>query len=342
MSYSSKEWSESEIMTLYELPFMDLLWRAQQVHRAHHNPNEVQCSSLLSIKTGGCPEDCSYCPQSSKYDTGLEAERVLALNRVVEAAQAAKANGATRFCMGAAWRSPTEAQLDQVIDMVTAVKALGMETCVTLGMLKNGQAQRLKQAGLDFYNHNLDTSADYYPQIISTRSYQDRLDTLDEVRAAGLNTCSGGIVGLGETREQRARFIAQLANLKPYPESVPINQLVRVPGTPLAENSDLDDFEFVRTIAIARITMPKTAVRLSAGRSTMSDTMQALCFMAGANSIFYGEQLLTTGNPQLEADQQLFARLGIQGHTLQHDEAEEPACYNTTTEQAPVALLESL
>lgn len=341
MSYSSKEWSESEIMTLYELPFMELLWRAQQVHRAHHNPNEVQCSSLLSIKTGGCPEDCSYCPQSSKYDTGLEAERVLALNRVVEAAQAAKANGATRFCMGAAWRSPTEAQLDQVIDMVTAVKALGMETCVTLGMLKNGQAQRLKQAGLDFYNHNLDTSADYYPHIISTRSYQDRLDTLDEVRAAGLSTCSGGIVGLGETREQRARFIAQLANLKPYPESVPINQLVRVPGTPLAENSDLNDFEFVRTIAIARITMPKTAVRLSAGRSAMSDTMQALCFMAGANSIFYGEQLLTTGNPQLEADQQLFARLGIHGHTLRQ-EAEEAACRNPATEQAPVALLESL
>lgn len=304
-------WNTAEVLALYELPFMDLLWQAQQVHRQYHDPHAIQLSSLLSIKTGGCPEDCSYCPQSSKHTTTTENEPLLDVKSVLAAAQAAKDTGAQRFCMGAAWRSPTEKQVDQVIELIQAVKNLGMETCVTLGMLKEGQAERLKAAGLDYYNHNLDTSDDFYPNIISTRTYQDRLDTLDRVQQAGLKSCVGGIVGLGESREQRARFISQLANRTPYPESVPINQLVRVPGTPLANNDELDEFEFVRTIAVARITMPTTAVRLSAGRSTMSDTMQALCFMAGANSIFYGDQLLTTENPQFTADQHLFARLDL-------------------------------
>lgn len=304
-------WFVKDIIRLYELPLMDLLWQAQQVHREHHEANAVQLSSLLSIKTGGCPEDCSYCPQSSKYNTDVENERLLDVETVVAAAKRARDSGAQRFCMGAAWRSPTEKQVDQVIELVQAVKALGMETCVTLGMLKDGQAERLKEAGLDYYNHNLDTSEDFYKEIISTRTYQDRIDTLDRVQKAGLKSCVGGIVGLGESRVQRAKFIAQLANRNPYPESVPINQLVRVQGTPLANNEDLDEFEFVRTIAIARITMPKAAVRLSAGRSTMSDATQALCFMAGANSIFYGDQLLTTGNPQFVADQKLFERLGL-------------------------------
>lgn len=305
------QWTPDAVLALYELPFMDLLWQAQQIHRQHHDPHAVQLSSLLSIKTGGCPEDCSYCPQSSKYTTTTTNEPLLDVNTVLAAAQAAKNNGAQRFCMGAAWRSPTEKQVDQVIELIQAVKNLGMETCVTLGMLKDGQAERLKAAGLDYYNHNLDTSDDFYPHIISTRSYQDRLDTLDRVQQAGLKSCVGGIVGLGENREQRARFISQLASRDPYPDSVPINQLVRVSGTPLASNDDIDEFEFVRTIAIARITMPKAAVRLSAGRSNMSDTMQALCFMAGANSIFYGDQLLTTDNPQFAADQHLFQRLNL-------------------------------
>lgn len=304
-------WSPSEVLALYELAFMDLLWQAQQVHRQHHDPHAIQLSSLLSIKTGGCPEDCSYCPQSSKYTTNTKNEALLDVSTVLAAAQAAKNNGAQRFCMGAAWRSPTEKQLDQVIELIQAVNSLGLESCVTLGMLKAGQAERLKMAGLDYYNHNLDTAEDFYANIISTRSYQDRLDTLDRVQQAGLKSCVGGIIGLGESREQRARLISQLASRQPYPDSVPINQLVRVAGTPLANNDELDEFEFIRTIAVARITMPTTAVRLSAGRSNMNDTMQALCFIAGANSIFYGDQLLTTSNPQFSADQQLFQRLDL-------------------------------
>lgn len=307
----AQPWTVEKIEALYALPLMDLLWQAQQVHREHHKSNDIQLSSLLSIKTGGCPEDCSYCPQSSKYTTAVENEQLLDKATVLAAAKQAKAHGAQRFCMGAAWRSPTEKQIDLVIDLVKAVKAEGMETCVTLGMLKNGQAQRLQEAGLDYYNHNLDTAEDFYPKIISTRSYQDRLDTLDRVHEAGLKSCVGGIIGLGESRQQRAQLIAQLANRNPYPESVPINKLVKVAGTPMAENEDIDDFEFIRTIAIARITMPTTAVRLSAGRSSLSDSAQTLCFMAGANSIFYGDQLLTTENPQFTADQQLFERLGI-------------------------------
>ncbi|WP_341667615.1 biotin synthase BioB [Alcaligenes sp. SDU_A2] len=308
----SSPWTIRAILDLYELPFMDLLFQAQEVHRRHHRPHEVQLSSLLSIKTGACPEDCAYCPQSSKYETELEQEPLMPLAQVLEAARKAKEQGAQRFCMGAAWRSPTEKQLDQVMEMVSAVKALGLETCVTLGMLKNGQAERLKDAGLDYYNHNLDTSPEFYGQIISTRTYQDRLDTLERVRAAGLNTCCGGIIGMGETRRERAGLLAQLANMRPFPESVPINQLVKVPGTPLGDVEDLDPFEFVRTIAVARILMPTSAVRLSAGREGMDDSTQALCFMAGANSIFYGEQLLTTANPQFVADQNLFARLDLQ------------------------------
>jgi biotin synthase len=300
-----------QVLDLYELSFMDLIFRAQQVHRTHHAPNDVQLSSLLSIKTGACPEDCAYCPQSARYDTPVPTEPLMPLAEVLEQARAAKANGAERFCMGAAWRSPTERQLDAVVEMISAVKELGLETCVTLGMLKSGQAGRLKDAGLDYYNHNLDTSPEFYGNIISTRTYQDRLDTLAEVRAAGLNVCCGGIVGMGESRRERAGLIAQLANLSPYPESVPVNNLVKVAGTPLSETEDLDDFEFIRTIAVARITMPKAVVRLSAGREAMSDTMQALCFLAGANSIFYGERLLTTDNPQLAADKNLFERLGL-------------------------------
>ena len=316
MSTTNSTWTTAEIEALYALPLMDLLWQAQQVHRAHHESNTVQLSSLLSIKTGGCPEDCSYCPQSSKYTTAVKNEELLDVETVVAAAKTAKEHGAQRFCMGAAWRSPTEKQVDKVIELVQAVNALDMETCVTLGMLKTGQAQRLKEAGLDYYNHNLDTSEDFYKEIISTRTFQDRIDTLDRVQEAGLKSCVGGIIGLGESREQRAQFIAHLANRNPYPESVPINQLVKVAGTPLASadniDNDVDDFEFIRTIAVARITMPTAAVRLSAGRSTMSATTQTLCFMAGATSIFYGDQLLTTGNPQYKADQKLLTSLGIQ------------------------------
>lgn len=307
----AQSWTVEQIEALYELPFMDLLWQAQQTHRTHHKTSAIQLSSLLSIKTGGCPEDCSYCPQSSKYTTAVKNEKLLDKDTVIAAAKKAKAHGSQRFCMGAAWRSPTEKQIDLVIDLVKAVKAEGMETCVTLGMLKDGQALRLKEAGLDYYNHNLDTAEDFYPKVISTRSYQDRLDTLDRVQDVGLKSCVGGIIGLGENRRQRAQLIAQLANRNPYPESVPINKLVKVAGTPMADNEDIDDFEFIRTIAIARITMPTTAVRLSAGRSSLSESSQTLCFMAGANSIFYGEQLLTTDNPQFNIDQQLFERLGI-------------------------------
>lgn len=304
-------WSIDQIVELYELPFLDLLFRAQSVHREHHEPNAVQLSSLLSIKTGGCPEDCSYCPQSARYDTEVEREKLMPLAEVLEAAQQAKAGGAQRFCMGAAWRAPKAHQIDAVAEMISAVKALGLETCVTLGMLKEGQAEQLRDAGLDYYNHNLDTAPEFYGQIISTRTYQDRLDTLERVRSAGINVCCGGIVGLGESRRERAGLVAQLANMNPYPDSVPVNNLVKVEGTPLYDAPELDPFEFIRTVAVARITMPNAVVRLSAGREAMNETMQALCFAAGANSIFYGEKLLTTGNPQYMQDRALFERLGL-------------------------------
>ena len=290
---------------------MDLLFRAQQVHCENFDASEVQLSTLLSIKTGGCPEDCGYCPQSAHFDTGVEAGKLLPLHEVVDAAQAAKAQGATRFCMGAAWRSPKPRDMAHVTEMVREVKALGLETCMTLGMLDAEQARALDDAGLDYYNHNLDSAPEFYGRIISTRTYQERLDTLANVRQAGIKVCSGGIVGMGESRSQRAGLIAQLANLDPYPESVPINNLVQVAGTPLAGTEPLDPFEFVRTIAVARITMPKTMVRLSAGREQMDDAVQALCFAAGANSIFYGDRLLTTSNPQAARDQALFERLGL-------------------------------
>ena len=304
-------WPVQAILDLFSLPFNDLLLRAQTLHRAHHPANAVQQSSLLSIKTGACPEDCAYCPQSARHQAEVETTPLMTLEQVQAAARQAREAGAQRFCMGAAWRSPTERQLDQVIEQVQAVKALGLETCVTLGMLKDGQAERLKAAGLDYYNHNLDTAPEYYEGIIHTRRFQDRLDTLQRVRGAGLKVCCGGIVGMGESREIRAGLIAALANLDPYPESVPINQLVRAPGTPLADAPDLDPIEFVRTIAVARITMPRAVVRLSAGREAMHDSTQALCFMAGANSIFHGERLLTTPNPDARSDAHLFERLGL-------------------------------
>ena len=306
------DWLQSEVIDLFELPFNDLMFRAHQVHRLYFNPREVQISTLLSIKTGACPEDCKYCPQSVRYDTGLERESVMDVDAVLVAAKAAKAGGASRFCMGAAWRSPKDRDLDQVIEMVKGVKAMGMETCVTLGMLKHQQADRLKQAGLDYYNHNLDTSPEYYKQVIQTRTYEDRLETLENVRAVGLNVCCGGIVGMGETRADRAELIVQLANLPAHPQSVPINNLVQVPGTPLDGVEPIDTLEFVRTIAIARIIMPRSVVRLSAGRTEMSDEMQALCFFAGANSIFYGDKLLTTDNPEAARDMALLKRLGMQ------------------------------
>lgn len=309
------DWSRDEIRALYELPFNDLLFRAHSQHRAYFDPNSVQVSTLLSIKTGGCSEDCGYCSQSARNKTGLERERLLPVDEVVQQAQLAKNKGASRFCMGAAWRSPKEKDLLHVIDMVREVKALGMETCMTLGMLSEEQAQRLQQAGLDYYNHNLDTSPEYYGEVITTRTYQDRLDTLDYVRRAGIHVCSGGIVGMGESRQDRASLLQQLANLPRHPESVPINLLVKIEGTPLAQVEDLDPLEFVRTIAVARILMPQSMVRLSAGRTDMSDEMQALCFFAGANSIFYGERLLTTDNPEADHDRKLFQRLGI--NTLQ-------------------------
>jgi biotin synthase len=319
-----QRWSVADIAALYELPFMDLLYQAQQVHRENFDVNEVQLSSLLSIKTGGCSEDCGYCPQASTADSGVEASKLMPLAQVVEAAQAAKDQGATRFCMGAAWRSPKERDMEQVTDMVREVRA-GHETCMTLGMLEADQAQALKDAGLDYYNHNLDSAPEFYGNIISTRTYQDRLDTLSNVRAAGINVCCGGIVGMGEARVERAGLIAQLANLTPYPESVPINNLVPVAGTPLANTEPLDPFEFVRTIAIARITMPRTMVRLSAGREKMDDALQALCFLAGANSIFYGDRLLTTGNPQADQDRELFVRLGLKAQG-ERPGAQSPKC----------------
>ena len=305
------DWSRAEVLALLDLPFPELMARAGQVHREHFDPREVQVSTLLSIKTGGCPEDCAYCPQAARYDTGLKAHKLLELDDVVARAAAAKAAGATRFCMGAAWRSPKAKDLAKVAQMVGAVKALGMETCATLGMLGPGQAETLKGAGLDYYNHNLDSAPEFYGDIIHTREYQDRLDTLAQVRGAGLKTCCGGIVGMGESREQRAGLLQTLANLPEHPGSVPINRLVQVEGTPLHGTALLDPFEFVRTIAVARLLMPRSMVRLSAGRAEMSEELQALCFLAGANSIFYGEKLLTTGNPDVEADQALFARLGL-------------------------------
>lgn len=305
------DWTREEALALFELPFPELLHRASLVHRERFDPTEVQVSTLLSIKTGGCPEDCAYCPQSARYDTGLKAEKLMALEDVIARAAAAKAAGATRFCMGAAWRSPKDKDVADVAKMVGAVKAMGLETCATLGMLKPEQAQTLKVAGLDYYNHNLDTAPEFYGDVIKTREYQDRLDTLEAVRDAGLKTCCGGIVGMGETREQRAGLLQTLANLPEHPGSVPINRLVQVQGTPLAGTALLDPFEFVRTIAVARLMMPASMVRLSAGRNEMSEELQALCFLAGANSIFYGEKLLTTGNPEVEADQALFAKLGL-------------------------------
>ncbi|MBT2302028.1 biotin synthase BioB [Variovorax paradoxus] len=315
--HTNPRWRVADVEALLALPFMDLLFHAQQVHREHFDANEVQLSTLLSIKTGGCAEDCGYCPQSAHFDTGVEASKLMPLHEVVEAAQAAKAQGATRFCMGAAWRSPKARDMERVTDMVREVRALGLETCMTLGMLEAEQARALKDAGLDYYNHNLDSAPEFYGEIISTRTYQDRLDTLAHVRDAGIHVCCGGIVGMGEGRTQRAGLIAQLANLDPYPESVPINNLVQVAGTPLAGTEPIDPFEFVRTIAVARITMPTTMVRLSAGREQMEEALQALCFAAGANSIFYGDKLLTTSNPQAARDRALFDRLGLKAQRKQ-------------------------
>jgi biotin synthase len=306
----TERWSVPAVAALFELPFNDLLFRAQEVHRRHHDANAVQRSTLLSIKTGGCSEDCGYCSQTARHGE-VQREDLLALEEVIAAAQAAKDKGASRFCMGAAWRGPKEKDLEHVTEMVTAVKALGLETCVTLGMLKQGQAEKLKDAGLDYYNHNLDTAPEFYGEVISTHSQADRFDTLAQVRGAGIKVCCGGIVGMGETRDARAALIAELANMETPPESVPINELVPMPGTPLENAPPLDPFEFVRTIAAARITMPQSMVRLSAGRQQMSDEMQALCFLAGANSIFYGDKLLTAGNPEADRDEALFARLGL-------------------------------
>jgi biotin synthase len=312
---AAPRWPVAAVEALFELPFTELVFRAQEVHRAHHAPNTVQLSTLLSIKTGGCSEDCGYCPQSKRHDAGVADEALLDLDAVTAAARAAKAAGATRFCMGAAWRGPKDRDLAKVEAMVREVKALGLETCVTLGMLKDGQAGRLKDAGLDYYNHNIDTAPEFYGEVITTRDFQDRLDTLGRVRDAGINVCCGGIVGMGESRRARAGLVAQLANMDPYPESVPINHLVQVEGTPLfgrlGGESALDPLEFVRTIAVARITMPKAMVRLSAGRRELGEAVQALCFVAGANSVFYGDRLLTTGNPDVDADRALFAKLGL-------------------------------
>lgn len=304
-------WSVEQVKTLFALPFNDLLFQAQSIHRQHFNPNEVQVSTLLSIKTGACPEDCKYCPQSARYQTGLESERLLEVEKVLERAREAKSAGSSRFCMGAAWRNPRDRDMPYLLRMVQEVKDMGMETCMTLGMLTADQASQLAGAGLDYYNHNLDTSPEFYGDIITTRSYQDRLDTLTHVRDAGMKICSGGIIGMGESATDRAGLLVQLANLSPQPESVPINMLVKVKGTPLENEAEVDPFDFVRIIAVARIMMPASHVRLSAGREKMNDQMQALCFMAGANSIFYGCKLLTTANPNENADMQLFNRLGI-------------------------------
>ncbi|MGD9982608.1 MAG: biotin synthase BioB [Porticoccaceae bacterium] len=335
MTVIRHDWTRDEALALFALPFNELLFRAQTVHRQYFDPNTVQVSTLLSIKTGACPEDCKYCPQSARYDTGLEREKLLELEAVVERARAARAQGATRFCMGAAWRSPHDRDLPAVLDMVRAVKALGLETCMTLGMLSETQSQALADAGLDYYNHNLDTSPEYYGEIITTRTYQDRLETLDRVRRAGMKVCAGGILGMGEALADRAGLLVQLANLPVHPESVPINQLVPVAGTPLADAQALDPFDFVRTIAVARILMPASHVRLSAGREAMNEQTQALAFFAGANSIFYGEKLLTTLNPDADVDRTLFARLGIQPEAGPVAQPAEAPLYQS---QAPVGL----
>lgn len=311
MSKIRHDWKLAEIEALFAVPFNDLLFQAQTIHRQHFDPNEVQVSTLLSIKTGACPEDCGYCSQSAKHNTNLEREKLLPLDEVIQAAQAAKDKGSTRFCMGAAWRNPTDKNLDKVIDMISAVRGMGMQTCVTLGMLTEQQSQRLADGGLDYYNHNLDTSPEFYGNVISTRTFGDRLDTLKHVRDAGIKVCSGGILGMGEKPRDRARMLQELANMPQHPESVPINMLVQVEGTPLYGADEIDPIEFIRNIAVARIMMPKSYVRLSAGRTEMSDEMQALCFMAGANSMFYGERLLTTDNPETDHDHQLFDRLGM-------------------------------
>ncbi|WP_159880276.1 MULTISPECIES: biotin synthase BioB [Aquitalea] len=307
----SNVWSVAEIEALLDLPFMEVVFRAAEIHRQFFDPTKVQLSTLISIKTGGCPEDCGYCPQSVHHDTPVENQPMMTVDEVIDAARTAKANGAGRFCMGAAWRGPKDADLEQTLRMVSEVKSLGLETCATFGLLKDGQAEKLKQAGLDYYNHNLDTAPEKYGDIIHTREYEDRLDTLGKVRGAGLSVCCGGIVGMNETRQDRAGLIAQLANLEPQPESVPINNLVKVGGTPLEGADPLDWTEFVRTIAVTRITMPKSYVRLSAGRREMPEAMQALCFLAGANSIFYGDKLLTTGNPDVDADRVLMEKLDL-------------------------------
>ncbi|MDE2345859.1 MAG: biotin synthase BioB [Gammaproteobacteria bacterium] len=309
------DWTLEEVTALLALPFNDLLYQAHSLHRRYFDPNAVQISTLLSIKTGACPEDCKYCPQSARYHTGLKAEKLMDLDEVVRQAKLARENGATRFCMGAAYRNPKDRDLDKIIDMVIAVRGLGMETCATLGMLTAAQAKRLADAGLDYYNHNIDTSENYYREIITTRSFQERLDTLENVRASGMHVCSGGIIGMGESRDDHAAMLQTLATLPQHPESVPINQLVQVEGTPLHGREGVDPFDFIRVIAVARILMPKSHVRLSAGRSQMHDEMQALAFFAGANSIFYGDKLLTTDNPQQDADRCLFARLGIHAET---------------------------
>lgn len=311
-----KRWTLKEARALFDMPFLDLVFQAQQVHRQHFDPSQIQVSTLLSIKTGACPEDCKYCAQSARYKTGLEKERLMEVQQVIESAKKAKAAGSTRFCMGAAWRNPHERDMPYLEQMVKEVKALGMETCMTLGKLDDSQASRLAQAGLDFYNHNLDTSPEFYGNIITTRTYQDRLDTLDKVRNAGIKVCSGGILGLGEEVKDRAAMLVQLANLPQPPESVPINMLAKIKGTPLADNEDVDPFDFIRTIAVARIMMPRSYVRLSAGREQMSEQTQAFCFMAGANSIFYGCKLLTTTNPTEDKDHQLFRKLGLNPERL--------------------------
>jgi biotin synthase len=318
-------WTTAEVQALFELPFNDLMFKAQTIHRQHFNANEVQVSTLLSIKTGACPEDCKYCSQSARYKTDIEKERLLEVEKVLEAAQKAKEQGSTRFCMGAAWRNPKERDMPYVVEMVKGVKSLGLETCMTLGMLSEQQAHELQAAGLDYYNHNLDTSPENYNNIITTRTFQDRLDTLENVRSAGMKVCSGGIVGMGEGASDRASLLAQLANLSPQPESVPINMLVKIKGTPLGDVEDLDEFEFIRCIAVARIMMPKSHVRLSAGREAMNEQMQAMCFLAGANSIFYGCKLLTAGNPETNQDIALFKKLGINTETVDNnvDEQEE-------------------
>lgn len=325
MSIVRHDWTREQALGLLKQPFSDLMFQAQQVHRANFDPNRVQVSTLLSIKTGACPEDCKYCPQSGHYNTELEKEKLLEIEKVVSEARAARAKGATRFCMGAAWRSPTVKDMPQVLEMVKQVKGMGMETCMTLGMLEDDQAQALADAGLDYYNHNLDTSPEFYGDIITTRTYQDRLETLDNVRKAGMKVCCGGILGLGESEDDRVGLLVQLANLPEHPESVPINMLVKVAGTPLENEGELDPFDFIRNVALARIMMPRSHVRLSAGRENMNEQMQALAFLAGANSIFYGEKLLTTANPEADSDRRLFEALGIrpEERTVEHSEEAE-------------------